>query len=113
MPWAFFELWTEVTGPVFPALFGVAVDFVLVEVEFVELLGNFFPVMDFAIVFEAFVVSIFDDGAEEIGLIIAPGVMGESDFFETEPLEHADFAIDSGNEGGNEFPVLLLLRNKK
>ena len=106
-------MWTEITGPVFPTLFGVAVYFVLVEVEFVEFLGDFFPVMDFAIVFEAFVVSIFDNGAEEIGLVVTPGVVGEDDFFETEPLEHADFAIDSRNEGGNEFPVLLLLKNKR
>ncbi len=96
----------------FSALFGVAVDFVLVDVELVEFLGDLFPVMDFAIVLEAFVVSIFDDGAEEVGLIVAPGVLGENYSFETEPLKHADFAIDPRNEGGYEFPVLLLLNKK-
>lgn len=92
-----------------PALFGVAIDFVLVEVEFVELLWDFFPVVDFAVVFEAFIISIFDDGAEEIGFVVAPGVVGEGDFFKTEPLEHAYLSIDTWNKSGYEFPVLLLL----
>ena len=48
------------------ALFGIAIDFFLVEVEFIEFLGDLFPVVDLAVVSEPFVVAVFDDVAEEV-----------------------------------------------
>ncbi len=81
MPGAFFQLRTEITRPVFPALLSVAVHFVVVEVEFVQFLRDLFPVVDLAIVLEPLVVAASDDSAEEVGFLVAPGVVGESDFF--------------------------------
>ncbi len=112
MPGAFLQLGTEIARPVFPALLSVAVNFVVVEVEFVQFLRDLFPVVNLAIVLEPLVVPVSYDRAEEVGFLVAPGVVGESDFFEAEPLEHADLAVDSRDQGGYEFPVLLLLNKK-
>ena len=72
MPWALLKLRTEVTSPVFSALLSVSIDFIFVKIEFVEFLRDFFPVMDFAIVLESLVVSVFHNTAEEVGLVVAP-----------------------------------------
>lgn len=76
LPWPLLQLWAQVTCPVLSALFSVTVHFVIIQVEFVQLLGDLFPVVDLTVVLKAFVVTITDDLAQEAALVLAPAVVG-------------------------------------
>lgn len=47
--------------------------------------------------FESFIISLLDDAAQKIRLIVTPAVIRESDFFETQPLEHTYLSINTRN----------------
>jgi hypothetical protein len=44
-------------------------------------LGDLFPVVDFAVVLKAFVVTVTDDLAEKVALVLAPAVVGKGYLF--------------------------------
>lgn len=44
-------------------------------------MGDLFPVVDLTVVLKAFVVTVTDDLAEKVALVLAPAVVGEGYFF--------------------------------
>jgi hypothetical protein len=110
LPGPLLEIGVEVAVPVFTALLSVSKDLVGTVVEEVEFLRDEFPVLAvFGLAFKALLV---DEPSKKVAFLVAPVVGGEVDLLEAEPLEHAGLASDAGDEGGEHFPVFVVLRGE-
>lgn len=102
------ETGTEEAAPVLPALLGVAVAFVLGGVAAVELVGNLLPLLDLAAVPHR--LSLLPHYfCEQPGLLCTPVSVGQGDFAQPQPLEHAALGRHSGDELCDGCPVVEFL----
>lgn len=112
LPWSLLELGGQIACPVLTTLLGITIDFILIEVELVQFLRDFLPVMNLTIVPESLIIPFPDNLTQESTFIVTPTVMRKGDFFQAEPLKHTYLTSDSRNKCSYEFPILLLLKIK-
>lgn len=97
LPRSFFELRTQIASPVFPALFCISINFILILVELIKFLRDFLPIMNFAVMFTAFIVSLLYDFGKMIWFKVTPWITWKSNLLQTEPFEHTSLSINSWN----------------
>ena len=113
LPWPLFQMRTQIACPVFSALLGISINFVLILVEPIKFLGNLFPVFNLFLRSKMIVNSWSDYSRQQFWLVLGPIVSGKCNFFDAKPFEHASFRSGSWDKRRYEFPVFLRLNNDK